>query len=310
MGFTSGAKTLPDLVDDIADGLIASSAYWSDADTTWNTTDRTSNNAKRVVKYTGDAADIYFSFLTINISTASVYWNGSYHRYAKGLLIVVSADWDYVNHTYPSTNQHTYIPFERRDGNNEQPTADMATLQLTYYLWIDATGFVIMAKPEPTGDENQTSFICVLEHMDVKEYSDGLSNFFIYTMENYTGNENYSSTDIYKPHRIVRPFAYEEQAYSDSTAELVGLDFYSGSWYAFKSNGNGKVYYMKPLIYNDQAETMPIYQSKLFFQFSTGVGLVDGDVIAVDGQTTKYLCKSLDSPDSTALINYAMKYVA
>lgn len=304
MGFTSGAKTLPDLVDDIADGLIASSAYWEEGDSSWDTTDTTSNNARRVVKYTGDSADIWLAFECINISTASVYWNGSYHRYAKGIRVTFSSSWDPVNHTYGTTNVQTYIPFERRDGNNEQPVADLATLQLTYYLWIDSTGFVVMARPEPNStDENQTSFICAVEHMATKEYSDGMSNFFLYAMENYTGNENYSSTESYKPYRVLRPFAY-------SSSSESGIEFWSDQWYAFKSTGNGKVYYMNPLVFNDIAATMPIYQSNLFFRFSESVGLVDGDVVAIDGETTKYLCKSLDSPDSTGRINFAMKYVA
>lgn len=306
MGFTSGAKTLPDLVDDIVDGLITSSAYWVDGDTTWNTTDRSvgANNARRCLKYTGDSADIWIALTVVNISNASVDWTGSYHRYAKGLGIVFSSSWDSVNHTYGATNTHTYIPFERRSANNGTISADLGTLQLTYYLWIDSTGFVMMAKPEPSATEDlQTSFIVVLEHMHVKEYSDGLTNFYCYQCENYTGYTDDDSTDIYRPYKMTRPFVYENY-------DGNGIEFYKDTWYAFKSNGNGKVYYMKPLIYNDAAETMPIYQSKLFFQFSTGVGLVDGDVVAVDGQTTKYLCKSLDSPDKTDLINYAMKYVA
>jgi hypothetical protein len=48
----------------------------------------------------------------------------------------------------------------------------------------------------------------------------------------------------------------------------------------------------------------------MFFAYDEGYGLVDGDVIAIEGQTTKYLCKALDSPDTTTRIPIAMKYVA
>ena len=67
---------------------------------------------------------------------------------------------------------------------------------------------------------------------------------------------------------------------------------------------------MKPIIHNNAGQLMPIMQSELFFPFSEAVGLVDGDVIAIEGATTKYLCKSIDSPDSAGRINVAMKYVA
>jgi len=40
------------------------------------------------------------------------------------------------------------------------------------------------------------------------------------------------------------------------------------------------------------------------------VGLIDGDVVAVEGETKKFLMKALDSPDSVNRINYAIKYVA
>lgn len=37
-------------------------------------------------------------------------------------------------------------------------------------------------------------------------------------------------------------------------------------------------------------------------------GLVDGDIIQVEGTTKKFLCKSLDSPDSINRVTYAIKY--
>ena len=88
--------------------------------------------------------------------------------------------------------------------------------------------------------------------------------------------------------------------------------------YAFKSAGNGKIYYVKPVIFNNLLDIgqspiginpIPIFQSELWFYWSENMGLIDGDVIAVEGQATKYLIKSLDSPDSTAKITYAIKFV-
>lgn len=301
MGFTSGAKTLPELINDIADGLIASSVNWVEGDSTWDTTDTTNDNARRVVKYTGDAADIWFAFECIN-STGHRIYDSTDDVYAKGMRVTICASWDSINHIWGDTYQQTFIGYEG-DVNDSTPNADMGTLQNTFYLWIDATGFVIMAKPEPwTGDDRQASFIAVLEHMGSKEYSDGLTNFYFYYNQNAWWNATNASSG-FRGYRVLRPFSYV----SDDTS---GIQFWSGGKHAFKSSGNGKVYYTKPLICNTADEMTPIYQSNLFFLFSTDWGLVDGDVIAVDGETTKYLCKSLTSPSSTGLINYAMKYVA
>jgi hypothetical protein len=40
------------------------------------------------------------------------------------------------------------------------------------------------------------------------------------------------------------------------------------------------------------------------------MGLIDGDVVAIEGQTTKYLIKAVDSPDSAVRLTYAIKFVA
>ena len=135
MGFTSGAKVLSDIIDEIADGLIASSSYWTDGDTTWDTSDRTGNNARRCLKYTGDSDDIWLSFEAIN-QPNGLYLGDS--DYAKGLRFAFSASWDSVNHTYPDDtleNCFTFVQFEAE--SNHGTYADLSTLMLTYYLWID-----------------------------------------------------------------------------------------------------------------------------------------------------------------------------
>jgi hypothetical protein len=82
------------------------------------------------------------------------------------------------------------------------------------------------------------------------------------------------------------------------------------SYRAFKSNGNGKVYYVKPIINNQTNALCPIFQAELWFPWTEGLGLIDGDVVALEGSTTKFLCKALDSPDSTNRLPFAIKYVA
>lgn len=82
------------------------------------------------------------------------------------------------------------------------------------------------------------------------------------------------------------------------------------TYYAFKSSGNGKAYYVQPIVHNLASQLAPIFQSQLWFPWYETVGLVDGDVIAIEGQTTKFLCKALDSPDSANRLDFAIKYVA
>ncbi|TQD25116.1 hypothetical protein [Methanolobus vulcani] len=294
--FYSGAKVLADLIDEIADKLIAEG--WTDGDTTWDTTDRTvgANNARRCLYHSTD--DIY---LTLECHDQP-YWVYSTSYQAKGLRIAFHSTWDSVNHTYPNMDYHTYIPFFGRSSTT--PVTNCFSTQLTYYCWVDSTGFVLMARPEANSTDNlQVSAITVVERIASKEYSDGLTNFYNYTKLNYEGWRNTAGNSLGRCHNMCRPFTYT------NSWSTEGIQFWHADYHAFKSDGNGKVYYAKPLIFNDQAETMPIGQSELFFMFSEGGGLVDGDVVAIDGATTKFLCIGMDSPDNTGRVNYAIKYV-
>lgn len=319
MGYTTGAKVMADIIDEISSGLIATpGGYWVDNDTTWNTVNRTASNARRSLKYTNGTEELYVALEVVNTSI-QVYYDNNYSTHSKGLRITLSASWDPALHMYPSLNQQSFIQFETWSynayRNNTVAQADLAIIQLTYYLWIESNGFVIMAKPEPTGVDNaQQSFFLCLERNPNKEYADGYSNFFAIMQQNifHQGRAAYS-TSMFKG--VLRPFAYQYPTNADNydsiTINGAGVSYWlSPSYSSYKSQGNGKVYYVKPIIHNHSGQLMPIMQSELFFPFSEAVGLIDGDVIAIEGATTKYLCKSLDSPDSTGRINMAIKYVA
>jgi len=262
--------------------------------------------------------EIYVALEVINTST-QVHYDGNTSTQSKGIRITLSASWDSNLHIYPSLNQQSFIQFETWNfnvwRNNTGVQADLAVLQVIYYLWIESNGFVIMAKPEPTAvDGTQQSFFLCLERNPNKEYADGYSNFFAVMQQNifHQGRAAYPGA-MFKG--VLRPFAYQYptsgENYDSITINGAGVNYWlSPSYYTYKSQGNGKVYYVKPIIHNHAGQMMPITQSELFFPFSEAVGLIDGDVIAIEGSTTKYLCKSLDSPDSTARLNFAMKYVA
>jgi len=319
MGYTSGSKTLPDILDEIANGLIAT-AHWQNITsydagaTAWNTTTKTGDSAKRALRYLNGSEEIFLS-MTVTNSYRNVY-PGAY--YYKGLEIVFSASWDSVNHTYPSSNQKTHLLIE---GHSGAVGADMATLQIQYYLWLEENGFVITGKPEAHADAYQSGFFAVIERNPNKEYSDGFSNFYYFGLSNYWGimwGWDYGNA---KQRAIMRPFAYVWPPDGTGTTTWTPAQVMSGSYgvssiptpsyYAFKSQvGTGKVYYVKPIINNTISSSNPIFQSELWFPWSEGVGLIDGDVIAIEGQTTKFLCKAIDSPDTTTRLCFAIKYVA
>jgi hypothetical protein len=197
---------------------------------------------------------------------------------------------------------------------------DMATTLITYFLWYESNGFVIMGKPEPSGEINQQSFLIAVERNPNKRYVDGYSTFYCYTVGNvwadlYDGNPAWVNT-MWRQRFILRPFAYQYPdhaswgGYAFSSVNGGGISFSPmPSYYAYKSAGNGKVYYVKPIIHNQNNSITPIFQSELFFLWSEGLGLIDGDIVAIQGQPTKFLCKAVDSPDSTNRLTYAIKYV-
>jgi hypothetical protein len=316
MGYTSGSKILPDILEEIANGLIAA-GNWQDITsydsgaTALNTTTKTGDSAKRALRYINGSEELFLS-ITVTNTHRNMYPN----HYGKGFEIVFSQSWDSVNHTYPTSNQKSHLGIECHSIGGV--TADMATLQIQYYLWIESNGFVLTGKPEAhPSDNSQCSFLFVIERNPNKEWADGQSNFYCLSINNIWNILWGWDYGAGKQRGIMRPFAYvfPPDGYSGSTTYNFtgyGVNLVpTPSYYAYKSNvGQGKVYYVKPIINNSANALNPIFQAELWFPWSEGVGLIDGDVIAIEGSTTKFLCKALDSPDSTNRLCYAIKYVA
>ena len=219
MGFTTGAKILANIIDEMANGLIATSDLidglpkWSDADTTWNTTDKTLNNARRALRYLNGTEEMYITLEAINTNGVFAYYSGGSNwngRYTKGLRVGFSASWDSITHVPSSTTYRTFVEFEGQYAAYNDPydtPADMAILQITYYLWVESNGFVITGKPEPYGNDNrQGSFVVVLERSPNKEYADGATNFFCYNLSSYL---NYTYDGNYPANNFMRPFLYQ-----------------------------------------------------------------------------------------------------
>lgn len=320
MGFTSGSKIMADIVDEICAGLIAA-GNWSDITshdpgaTMWTTANKTENNAKRALKYQNGSEVIFMSIEVINQTNGLYVYAPVY--YAKGFRITFSATWDSALHTYPSSNQQTFVNFETHYyyTGSRYVQADLATLQIQYFLWVESNGFVITGKPEPhANDTSQQSFFTVVERNPNKEYTDGFSNFYLMTCCNIWNPLHDIGAGAGRNVGILRPFAFVYPSggqVSSGGVSGYGIGYVvTPSYYAFKSNGNGKVYYVKPIINNSANALSPIFQAELWFPWSEGMGLIDGDVIAIEGSTTKFLCKALDSPDSTNRLPFALKYVA
>lgn len=327
MVFSTAAKITADIVEEVATKLIATAGgYWTDiiatdpGATMWNTATKTQNLAKRALKFdNGIESPIFFAFEVVNQTSGVQYYYPNWY-YGKGIRVVVSPSWNSTTHTYPTTGiQSTFMAFETYYGAGVG--ANLATMLVTYWLWVEPNGFVIMGRPETTGDTHQQSFIMVVERADTikKRYIDGYSNFYVYTAGNmyaplYDGDNVTTSTD--RNRLILRPFAYQwPDIGSDYSSSFTGssgngISFITTpSYYAYKSSGNGKVYFIKPIIHNQANSLAPIFQSELFFLWSEGVGLIDGDIVSIQGQPTKFLCKALDSPSSVARLTCAIKYV-
>jgi|SRR5450759_3862662 hypothetical protein len=100
MGYTTGAKILADIIDEIAAALIASSGgYWTDGDSAWTTATKTLNNARRCLKYTNGGEVMYLALEACNTQNQQVYYvGGPTSRSAIGLRVTFSAAWDGTGH--------------------------------------------------------------------------------------------------------------------------------------------------------------------------------------------------------------------
>ena len=189
---------------------------------------------------------------------------------------------------------------------------------MTYSLWFESDGFAIIATPDATSDNYQQCFFCVVERGPNKEYADGLTNFYCYNVVNAWNmhNTGYPLKDCMR--NIMRPFAFTTpedswNSYNYGSTVLSGINagisfpiHYTN--YAYRSSGNNKVYFNRPIIMNSRGFNAPIFYSELFFVWSELAGLVDGDIVMIEGVTKKYICRVVWSPDQSNRLVFAIKY--
>lgn len=285
--------------------------------------------------------------LQLNYTTwGSCSYGGYTYNYAKGIRITCSLTWDSVKHFYPLSVHTVFIPYETYGidygwsnwgnccnwGNTVYgyTTTDISNtlLSLDYWLWIDANGFALMGRPIANStDPGQQSFIAVIERIPTKEFTDEYTNFFGFFQMNYNNPHRSSYADINRA-RMKTYVHYFDTYYPIDTTDSSNAA--SGPYYgessgiifprlgenpvsgarAIKNSMCDKVYYMKPIACNSRDSRCPIAEFNSFFAWSDGMGLQDGDIVQIDGETTKYLCKLIDSPDYVNKLPFAIKMVA
>jgi len=284
--YTASVKPLWEIIDQIADALIAL-AEWEEGDATWDTTTKTNQNARRVVRHVADGE--YVSLIMGNGTLTNGYkW--------KGLIIIFSSGWDAVAHEPDGSKYYTFAGFE---SHGSSLATDLALLEVDYRLFTWTGGFVLVGVPMPHSDSHQSSFIAVVERNADKLYADGFTNFYIYTDGNYfysNYNSTQSSTPLfgvyYKWWKYSRPFAFQSQS------------GYETPYNAIVSRGDDKAYFTKPILHNDAAHLSPIFQGEMFMFVDQTRGLVDDDEITINGK--KYQVAIKQSPNSAAYRSWAI----
>jgi len=277
---------------------------------------------------TGDAAqalnfEIYMSFEMVNNTNGLNIFTTTQ---AKGLRLTFATTWDPVGHTYGSTYQQSFMGYESSSANIN---ADMATLMNTYWMWYEGNGFALLLTPDNNATDNaQQSLFCVVERNVNKEYADGFTNFYCYNVMNSINGHMTANPQTQRMENIMRPFAFytPEDTYNSSNyngnavlsgmqsgiclvpVQLTTANPPAAQAYAFRSSGNSKVYFIRPIIQNVRGTTLPIFQADFFFVWTAGMGLNDGDIVAISGATEQYLCKAVVSPDIATPLLFAIKY--
>jgi len=286
--YTASVAPLWVIIDKIADDLIAL-PEWEEGDATWDTTTKTNQNARRVVHHIAD--DIYLSLVMEN---GTQFHRGYNYASWRGLVLILSSTWDAGNHQPDGTKYYTFAGFE---GRTSYISANLATFEVDYRLFICPSGFALVGVPLPnSADNRQSNFIVVVERNANKIYADGFTNFYMFV----DGNYFHSYHNSYATYYALFGVKYKWWKYSRAFA-LQSQSGYESPFTAIASNADNKVYFAKPILHNDGSSLSPIYRGEMFIFVDNTRGLVDDDEIALPGPSTKkYQVTIKQSPDSAA----------
>jgi hypothetical protein len=298
MGFVSGMKDMDTILGEWAGAL--------DATTDWTLVDN-------AVQPYGGICLQHTSGYYLTIRKNGLKWSsGSYSDWeVAGLQVVLSSDYDTVNQQPSGSTQHVYITLfslSESQGADYNYWDDWITNYMDgddYYevaYWIDKYGIVgTISTPfdSPYSYSWGTGSFFAIEVIPVaaREYNDGLTDFFLLTIQNYSV---YGSTH----YTYARPFNLNTNSRCYDQHER----------YAYKSLGNGKVYFEFPYYFNDTSRDTPSAQTKRWFlvdDVNTG-GIAKGDIINwIDqsaGVTRQFYVSQAWSLERSEVVNVAIPY--
>lgn len=294
MTFTAYVKPLHEIIDDIADALIAT-ADWEEGDATWDTSDTTLQNARRVVHHIAD--DVYLSLIMENGSQ----YNYSTSYYWRGLFLVFSSGWDDVAHEPDGSMYYTFAGY---NGRSTSISYDLAKEPVDYRLYTGVDGFALVGVPAPSAYFNrQSSFIVVVERNTSKLYADGFTNFYMFVDGNYLSTQYNTYNTAYT--RFGNTFKWWKYSHPFVLQSQTGWET---PYDATLSRGDDLAYFAKPILHNDTDAKSPVFQAELFLMvdyFSKVGGLTDDDEIVMNGK--KYQVTVKQSPDSAVYMEYGIK---
>lgn len=337
MAFETGVMTIAQLINHIPDTLVASHASWTAVGGSWTGSESDTGYGvdhwlRKACKVDRDGEVLYFAFEVPwrdNVATGFYYCDEGV-RWCRGILMTISDAWS----DGPSGNyQRCFAVMHYNSGS----AVSFQNLDCQYWMWSDATGepdagnglcMIIKA----TVSYNMAPFINIERCAPGdKQYSDGYSNWWLHASPNYFDDScNYFYRYESEHGAILHPFsdAYPSlpRGYYDSPqgsrsgqtlkdcpgtnwAHMVGLAVLYGG---YRSVGIGKIYFQYPWymanVKNGYDDTFQL-QSKHWFPLCESDGITDGDVIAIDGDTKKYLALFKTSVGSSIPHRIAIRYV-
>jgi hypothetical protein len=288
--------------------------------------------------------------------------NTYYRHSGKGLRFGYAAGWDELNHKPSGSWLQTFIAYYTRytyqpsnmeewraTGNLDWTTPSYAQPFIDYWLWIEDNGFALIGNPAHQSQNNRSgAFILICERNPNKEYNDGMPFFYSYARQScweVNGKRNDTSLDGLRMECVLRPWSYRASTRKEFKADPnttfaqysqeihqswdatdlghiddpIGIEFPKS---AIRSIGNGKVYYVKPIVHNsfsvgaNKHETAfdPMFQSDFFLHWRPDTGILHGDILKWESPSTRqYLVLEIGSnwkdTNSDSKLRYAIKYV-
>lgn len=337
----------PSWVDLTAAGeLEDGNTSWTGADTgtDWGVTHWT----RRAMQTTRDGKVLYISVEEpwynderVMFKMMDATYCTTYRHYSTGFLFRVSNQWDNsVDHYHAGDYQSCFCSIFQTNSGNYVRRGNIEDVWIAYWTWVDeaaetaaGNGMVMMLRSDdvPETGWTQSAFFNI-EHFDpgLKEYDDGFSDWWLMSFSNYWNCTTCHNDEEHHGY-VLHPFSNAWPSHPRGI-DSEPSEYHTG-WTSFHSSsqrkvvkgvdgmmapvrsgydsgeGDSKVRFVKPVFHAlADSNNSPQVQSEHFLRGVEAVGLVDGDILAVDGDTRTYLQLQKDSPDSTTDLCITIRY--